>query len=86
MIERIAILSLIAIGICCTTWEGMIFDKPARAIELYIGEWWSKPLFGCYICATVWYGGIMCWIAGWPLWYALPAMGLSATISLFQHD
>lgn len=86
MIEHIAILSLTAIAICSTTWPDMIFEKQATAIEKYIGVWLSKPLFGCYICATFWYGLAMSIILGWEWWLCFPAMGLSAVISMLQND
>jgi len=86
MIERIIILSLLSIAICSTTWQDMIFQKPADWIESKIGIWLSKPLFSCYVCATFWYGIIAALILGWPVWYALPAMGFSAVISMLQND
>jgi len=86
MIERIIILSLITIGICCTMWEGMIFERLGDMIEETFGEFWAKPLGKCYVCATFWMGGIAALILGWPVWYAIPAMGLSAVISVLQND
>jgi len=86
MIERIVILSLITIGICCTMWEGMIFERLGDMIEETFGEFWAKPLGKCYVCATFWMGGIAALILGWPVWYAIPAMGLSAVISVLQND
>jgi len=86
MIERIIILSLISIGICATTWPDMIFSKPAEKIELIIGEFWAKPIFGCFICATFWWSIVSCLILDWPIYLALPAMGLSAVISMLQND
>lgn len=86
MIERIIILSLCSIGICCTTWDGMIFNKAAQWIESKIGEFWAKPLFGCYVCATFWYGLIISLCLGWQSWLCLPAMGLSAVFSMMQND
>jgi hypothetical protein len=86
MIEKIIILSLISIGICATTWTDMIFDKPARIIEVIIGEFWAKPIFGCFICATFWWSIVSCLILGWPIYLALPAMGFSAVISMLQND
>lgn len=86
MIERIAILSLITIAICCTMWEDMIFEKAGDWIESKVGEFLAKPMGKCYVCATFWMGGIAAFILGWPVWYAVPAMGLSAVISLLQND
>jgi hypothetical protein len=84
--NEIIICTLTSIGICATTWQGMIFEKAADWIESKVGEWWAKPLGKCYICTTFWVSLAMCAILDWPLWYALPAMGLSAVISLFQYD
>lgn len=86
MIEKIIILCLCSIAICATTWPDMIFNKPAEWIESKIGVWAAKPLFGCYICATIWYGAVIALCLGWNPLLAVPAMGLSAVISLFQHD
>lgn len=86
MIEKIIILSLCSIAICATTWTDMIFEKPAEWVERYIGVWAAKPLFSCYICATIWYSVVICLILGWNPLLAVPAMGLSAVISIMQND
>jgi len=86
MIEKMLILSLTTIGICCTFWDGMIFEKAGDWIKSKIGEFAAKPLFACYVCATLWYSVIICLIVGWNPLLAVPAMGLSAVISLFQND
>jgi len=86
MIEKIIILSLCSIAICATTWTDMIFNKPAEWIESKIGEFAAKPLFGCYICATIWYGAAIALCLGWQPLLAVPAMGLSAVISQISKD
>lgn len=86
MIERIIILSLTSIGLCATMWHDMIFEKLGDWIESNVGEWLAKPLGKCYVCATFWFSIMMCLVLGWPVWLSLPAMGLSAVISLFQND
>jgi hypothetical protein len=85
MIEQILILTLTSIGICCTMWEGMIFAKVGDWIEETLGEWWAKPLGKCYVCSTFWVSLVICLFMDWPGLLAIPAMGLSAVISLF-HD
>jgi hypothetical protein len=85
MIEKIVILTLCSIAICSTTWPDMIFSKPAEWIESKIGIM-AKPLFGCYVCATIWYSAIICLVIGWNPLLAIPAMGLSAVISILQND
>lgn len=64
----------------------MIFEKPANWIESKIGVFAAKPLFGCYVCATIWYGALTCVILGWNPILAIPAMGLSAVFSMLQND
>jgi hypothetical protein len=64
----------------------MVFHKPADWLESKIGEWACKPLFGCYVCATIWYSTLICLIIGWNPLLAIPAMGLSAVISMMQND
>lgn len=86
MISQIITLSLTSIAICCTTWPGMIFQKPADWLEKRIGIWICKPLFSCYICATLWYSALICLLIGWHPLLAVPAMGFSAVISMLQND
>ncbi len=80
------LMSIVSIGICSTMWEGMIFEKLGDWIESKVGEFWAKPLGKCYVCVTFWFSLIVCFWLQWPLFYAVPAMGLSAVISLLQHD
>lgn len=86
MIEKIVILTLVSFGICCTMWDGMIFSKLGDWIESKVGEFWAKPLGKCFICSTFWISLVICIGVGWPLWLPVPAMGLSAVISLMQKD
>jgi len=52
--------SLACLGVHCLTREGMILEKVANYIRLYIGEFWCKPLFDCPPCmASVW--GLLGW-------------------------
>lgn len=49
------------------TWPGMIFEKPGKWIEDRLGEYWSKPVIGCPICMTPWWGSLIyavCHFAG----------------------
>jgi len=50
-------ISLIVLFIHATTWEGMIFEKIKDYIKpegmLY------KPLYGCPICMTPWWGTLL---------------------------
>lgn len=99
---RCLLLSIVTIAICCTFWDEMIFEGLGKRIKQFIGdklrpklpktyrfeigEYWAKPLFGCYVCATFWYGLLQCAIYGWPLWLCVPAMGVSAVISQLSKD
>lgn len=84
MIEHTLILSLTSIGLCCTMWEGMVFENVGDWIEETVGEFWAKPLGKCYVCATFWISAIICLIVGWPWYLAVPAMGLNAALSTLQ--
>lgn len=84
MIEQIVILTLITFGICSTTWEDMILHKPAQWLESKLPVYITKPLFGCYICATFWWGGLSAYLLDWNVLLNIPAMGLSAVISFFN--
>jgi len=86
MIERIIILALVSIGICCTMWEGMILESFGDKIEETFGEYWAKPLGNCYICSSFWISLIIVIIVGWQWWLPVPVMGLCAAISLFQKE
>jgi hypothetical protein len=86
MLQQIIILSLTSIAICATMWEEMVFEKLGDWIESTFGDFWSKPLGKCYICTTFWVSLIMCLVIGWPWWYCVPAMGLSAVISLLSKE
>ncbi len=89
MLTRIVILSLIITAVHVTTWEGMIFHRPA----LLLGDLLDrlhltvlrKPLFECLICM----GGIYTLLLypllyGWS-WEILPTLlgviGLNTIIS-----
>jgi len=39
-----------------TTWEGQIFEEVANWLDTKLPEWISKPLYGCPICMTFWWG------------------------------
>lgn len=95
-------LSIVTIAICYTTWDDQIFDKPAKYVQQVIGnlaypklnkkarfdkaEFLVKPIWGCYVCATFWWGFLQTFIYGWDWYLCLPAMGISAVISMFQND
>ena len=43
-------ISLICTAVFATTWEQMIFAKPAKWIEQRVSKWILKPIFKCLIC------------------------------------
>ena len=86
MIEKIIVLCLVSIGICSTMWHEMIFESVGNWIESKFGEWLAKPLGKCYVCSTFWISIAACLLLDWSVLLAIPAMGLSAVISLMQND
>ena len=86
MLTHITILSLISIGICCTMWTGMVFERLGDMIEETVGEFWAKPLGKCYVCTSFWISLVIVACVGWPFYYAVAAMGLCATISLVSNE
>lgn len=56
MIAEALTISLVVLFLHATTWDGMIFEDIKKVIKpegmLY------KPIYGCPICMTPWYGTI----------------------------
>jgi len=89
MLTRIVILALIITAVHVSTWEGMIFYKPAEAL----GEWLDalrlgilrKPLFECLICMggiyTIIIDPILFGLSWWVLVDMLSVIGLNTLIS-----
>lgn len=54
------IISLIVLFLHATTWKGMVFESVKNLIKpegmLY------KPIYGCPICMTPWWGSLIYWI------------------------
>ena len=89
MLTRIIILSLIITAIHATTWEGMIFHRPAEwlggVLDSFCISFLRKPLFECLICmGGVWTLVLDTLIFGWS-WFVLVDMlaviGLNTLIS-----
>src|SRR6478672_955070 len=58
------ILNAITIGLIVyflkyTTWPGQIWERPYKWLESRIDEYWFKPLLGCPVCMTPWWGSIL---------------------------
>lgn len=83
---QIPMLSVLTIAVFCTFWEGMIFERVKDWVESKIGEYWTKPLMGCYVCGTFWYGAGFALLLGWPWYLNIPAMGVSAIISQWSNN
>lgn len=56
MIELSILIAFAVLFLNATTWEGMIFEDWANKSDENIPEWLSKPLYGCPICMSFWYG------------------------------
>lgn len=86
MLERIIVIALMTFGYCATFWPGMIFEKLGNKLEQHLPERVTKPLFGCYICATMWFGSLAYWVGyhhdvvNW-LGTCIGAMGFNALLS-----
>lgn len=57
-------------------WEGHIFEKPGNWAETHYPNLW-KPVAGCVICMTPWWGVLMCLIFDWPFLSVPVAMGIN---------
>src|SRR5688572_13435545 len=75
------VITAIVLFIHATTWDGMIFEKVKDLIKpegmLY------KPIYGCPICMTPWYGTAIYWLTmsyGWVDW--LLTVGTAAGFSV----
>lgn len=89
MLTRIIIISLIITAIHVTTWDGMIFNRPAEWLGSVLDRsrtsFLRKPLFECLICmGGVWTIVLDTLIFGWT-WFVLVDMlaviGLNTLIS-----
>ncbi len=58
MIELSILIAFACLFINSTTWEGMIFEDVANWLDTKLPEWISKPLYGCPICMSFWYGSV----------------------------
>jgi len=56
--ENSLIISLIVLFLHATTWEGMIFNAVKNVISPDKG-WLYKPIYGCPICMTPWWGTLI---------------------------
>jgi len=90
MIELSVLIAFAVLFINSTTWEGMIFEDVANYLDTKLPEWVSKPLYGCPICSSFWYGSVFYLIYhGFDKWLIIvvfAAAGINAFIvNLNKH-
>ena len=56
MIELSILIAFAVLFLNATTWEGQIFEDVANWLDTKLPEWISKPLYGCPICMSFWWG------------------------------
>lgn len=54
-------ISLIILFLHACTWEGMIFYPLTEILPSDRGWLW-KPVYGCPICMTPWWGSLIYWL------------------------
>lgn len=92
------IIALIIMFIKATFWPGMIFEKVGEFFEKTLGEYWNKPVTGCNICMTPYYGTVFYLLfhylgvegfseISWVNWglTILVAGGFSTLFNIFNH-
>jgi hypothetical protein len=58
MIELSILIAFSVLFIHTTTNEGHIFEDVANWLDTKLPDWIIKPLYGCPICMSFWYGSI----------------------------
>ena len=56
MFEAAVVIALIVYFIKATTWKGMIFEKIGKFLDRILPEKLYKPIIGCPVCMTIWWG------------------------------
>lgn len=90
MIEKILIISLLVIFLWHTFQEHEILGWVGTWVEGAVGEFYAKPITGCSVCMTPWWGSaiyILLWGINWqwPL-VVFAAAGLNAVIVRLWPD
>lgn len=62
MIIQALAIALIILFVHACTWEGMIFGSVEKILPSTEGKWLWKPMYGCPICMTPWWGTLIYWI------------------------
>jgi hypothetical protein len=65
MLEQSVIISLLILAIWFTMQEEQIFGRLGLFLEKYLPEQIHKPVFGCPVCMTPWYGTVLYWMIPW---------------------
>lgn len=74
-------ICMIVLFLHACSWDGMIFAGIKKVIKPE--SWLSKPLYGCPICMTPYYGSLIYWLfigTSWQLW--LLTVGMAAGMSV----
>lgn len=71
------VISMIINSINVCFWENHIFQKIGDRFEDY--KIW-KPIAGCIICMSPWWGSAMCFVFGWPFLSIMVCMGINTVI------
>jgi hypothetical protein len=58
MIELAFIIAYAVLFVHVTFWEEHIFEEVGNWLDMKLPEWLQKPLYGCPICMSFWYGFI----------------------------
>jgi hypothetical protein len=66
-----------AVNVCF--WEGHIFQKAGDYMEANHPTLW-KPIAGCIVCMTPWWGAVIVLLMGWPVLSVPVAMGINVLI------
>ena len=97
MIELSILIAFAVLFIHTTTTEGHIFEDVANFLDTKLPDWIIKPLYGCPICMSFWYGSVFyLFYNGFDKWIVIVvfcAAGINAalvnlnnTISDLQRD
>jgi hypothetical protein len=71
ILHAFIISAIVCFIFVCFNWEGMIFEQVGAWMEVKIPEKLFKPLIGCPICMSPWWGiaimAIFYWTGVWPV-------------------
>lgn len=79
------VLATIINAINVVFWEGHIFQRIGDYMEANYPTLW-KPIGGCVICMSPYYGAFCCWLFGWPWLSIIVAMGINVIIVRWEPE